>query len=384
MSNIIVTGVTGQDGSYMVDYLLANTNHNIYGAVRRSANPNYSNLLQSINNPRFKIIHLDLADSVSINEAVKTLLPEYFINLAAQSFVGASWTMPEITFDINATGVLRCLEAIRQYAPMCRFYNAGTSEQFGDVQTFRQDENHPHRARSPYGAAKIAAHQIVKVYRESYNLYAVQGILFNHESERRGHEFVTRKISRYVGSRFNGSNVLPRPPLELGNLDALRDWSHAEDFVDGIWRMLNQDIYREEYLGKILEKYNKEGRLLLPKDVNPSYHQALVQNLHEYVLSSDTCYSIREFVENAIEVATEGSIQVEWRGEGLSETLNDTKTGECYVKVNPAFYRPAEVNTLLGNSLKARQELKWKPKNSFNDLVSRMVKNDLNFVKKTL
>lgn len=244
---VLITGVTGQDGSYMADYLLANTDYEIYGMVRRTAKPDWSNMEKALKNPRFHTIVGDLADSQSVDNVVKEIMPDYFINLAAQSFVGSSWTIPEQTFDIGAIGVIRCLEAIRKHVPHCRFYNAGSSEEFGDVQYIPQDEKHPLRPRSPYGAAKAAARHMVKVWRESYNLYAVQGALFNHESERRGEEFVTRKITlgiaRIAHEIKNGN--FDFEPIVLGNLDAKRDWSHAEDFVEGIWLMMNQNKPRE-------------------------------------------------------------------------------------------------------------------------------------------
>ena len=198
MKKVIITGITGQDGSYMVDHLLKNTNYFIYGICRRNSNPNFINIKHNLNNPRFKILTADLADSSSIDEVVKKISPDYFINFAAQSFVGSSWEIPLQTFDVTALGVLRCLEAIRKYASHCKFYSAGSSEEMGDVIYSPQDLNHPIRARSPYGAAKASARHLTKVYRESYDLYAIHCILYNHESERRGEEFVTRKITKNV------------------------------------------------------------------------------------------------------------------------------------------------------------------------------------------
>lgn len=356
---VLVTGVSGQDGSYMADYLLANTNHLVFGMVRRTAKPDYKNMAETMKNPRFKLVIGDLSDSTSIDNVVKEVMPDYFVNLAAQSFVGSSWTIPEQTFDVDAMGVLRCLEAVRKHVPHCRFYNAGSSEEFGNVAYAPQDENHPARARSPYGAAKIAARQLVKVYRESYGLYAVQGLLFNHESERRGEEFVTRKISlgvaRIARAIKDGKTF---EPIELGNLDSKRDWSHADDFVDGIWRMLNQAEH----------------------------------NVHEYVLASGETHTIRTFVEKAFKAA---GMEGDWtdlffdrfdnqkfKPEDECYRSKDIKTGlfipeSVLVRINPAFYRPAEVELLLGDSTRARTELGWSPKVSFDDLVTRMVRNDL-------
>jgi GDPmannose 4,6-dehydratase len=344
----IVTGVTGQDGSYMVDYLLENTDLYVVGGVRRLSVYNHTNI-KHINNDRFILLNFDLTDSHSICRIVEKLKPEYFINLAAQSFVASSWDFARQTWATNSTSVLDILEAIRLYKPDCRMYQAGSSEEFGNVSYTPQDENHPLKPRSPYGASKAAARQLIKVYRESYDLYAVQGWLFNHESERRGVEFVTRKITTNVArikkEIETGGKITP---LELGNIDAKRDWSHAQDFVDGIWKMLNQ----------------KE-----PKD---------------YVLSSNETHTVREFVEKAFEKA---GIKAHWSFENLNhedkkpenEVLRKD-TGETLMRINPKFYRPAEVDLLFGDSTLARNELNWKPKITFDSLVKKMVENDITSV----
>lgn len=335
---IIVTGVTGQDGSYMVDYLLENTDHQIFALLRRSSNLNTINISHLLDNPRVTFVTGDLSDGQSIDSVVKEIKPDYFINLAAQSFVGSSWQIPEQTFDVGAVGVIRCLEAIRKHAPNCRFYNAGSSEELGNVDYAPQDEKHPLKPRSPYGATKAAARHIVKVYRESYNLYAIQGLLYNHESERRGAEFVTRKITKGVARIKNAiTNNIPFTPLELGNIDSKRDWSHALDFVDGIWKMLNQDH---------------------PK---------------EHLLSSGETHTVREFIEIAFENA---GIQGTWTGNGIDETYTG-QDGTVLMKINPEFYRPAEVDLLWGDSSTARIELAWVPKVPFKELVKKMVDNDI-------
>jgi GDPmannose 4,6-dehydratase len=344
---ILVTGVLGQDGANMVEYLLEKTQAEIFGVIRRSSNPNFVNCKNFVSDKRFKFIYGDLSDGVSIDNIVKEVQPDYFINFAAQSFVGCSWEMPLQTFDTNATGVARCLEAIRKHKAKCRFYSAGSSEEFGDVVQTPQTIEHPLRPRSPYGASKAAARHIVKVYRESYNLYAVHGILFNHEGTKRGEEFVTRKITKGVArikKAIESKNSFA--PIELGNLDAKRDWSDSEDFVDGVWKMLNQET---------------------PKD---------------YVLSSNETHSIREFVELAFKFA---GIDGVWHGHGLSEEFSATTeyvnknslASSTLIKINPKFYRPAEVDLLLGDSTPAREELKWSPKVSFVELVEKMVLNDL-------
>ena len=344
---VFVTGVTGQDGSHMVDYLLKTTDYLIFGGARRLSIKNHENISHLDNNPRFHLVNFDLSDAHSISKIVESLKPDYFINLAAQTFVGSSWDFPAQTWECNTTGVIHILEAIRQHKPSCRFYNAGSSEEYGNVVYTPQDENHPARPRSPYGASKSAARQLVKVYRESYNLYAIQGLLFNHEGTRRGEEFVTRKITKGV-ARIKKAIVEGKSfePIELGNVKAKRDWSDAEDFVDGIWKMLNQETP------------------------------------NEYVLSSNETHTIAEFVWYAFKAA---GIEGAWHGQAESAEFSiSTKDAIKYepvvsvlVKINPKFYRPAEVDLLLGDSSKARKELGWKPETSFEQLVDKMVKNDL-------
>lgn len=339
MKTVIITGITGQDGSLMADYLLRNTNYFVLGAHRRLSVPNHDNIEHLKNHPRFSTIELDITDPENINQVIREKKPDYFINFAANSFVGNSWKMPVNHMQTNCMGVLFCLEAIRNFSPETRFYNAGSSEQFGDVIYSPQDINHPFRPRSPYGAAKCAAHHLVKVYRDSYNLYAVQGILFNHEGVRRGEEFVTRKISKNVARIHNAINSDESfLPIELGNLDAKRDWSDAEDFVRGIWLMMNQES---------------------PKD---------------YVLSSNETHTVREFVELAFKAAF---IEGEWIGNGIDEVFIQKETNKILVKINSQFYRPAEVDLLWGDSTPARYSLNWEPKTSFPKLVEKMVAKDL-------
>jgi len=344
---VFVTGVTGQDGSHMADYLLTNTDYFIVGGARRLSIKNHENIRHLENNHRFKLVNFDLSDAHSISKIVEKLKPAYFINLAAQTFVGSSWDFPTQTWECNTTGIIHMMEAIRQHKPSCKFYNAGSSEEYGDVAYTPQNENHPSRPRSPYGASKSAARQLVKVYRESYNLYAVQGLLFNHEGTRRGEEFVTRKITKGV-ARIKKAILEGKSfePIELGNVKARRDWSDAEDFVDGIWKMLNQETP------------------------------------NEYVLSSNETHTIAEFVWHAFKAA---EIEGTWHGQAESAEFSITTQNaikydpvvSVLVKINPKFYRPAEVDLLLGDSSKARKELKWKPETSFEQLVDKMVKNDL-------
>lgn len=352
MKRILITGITGQDGSLMADYVLKNTDCHVYGGFRHSSNPSNINCVHLFKNERFFPVDIDVADYISVERAVRFAKPDYFINFAANSFVGNSWDMPINHFQTNTMGVLNCLEALRLNKFDCRFYNAGSSEQFGNVDYSPQDEKHPFKPRSPYGASKCASHYVVKVYRESYKMYAVQGMLFNHEGTRRGKSFVTRKISTEVARIKNEleKGNYNFAPLELGNLDSKRDWSDAGDFCDGIFRMLN----------------NKE-----PKD---------------YVLSSGETHSIREFVEEAFSVIGLNGV---WRGEGQDEefllgtpgTNLATKRKVTLVKINPDFYRPAEVELLLGDSSLARKELGWEPKISFKELVRKMVLNDYEQIK---
>ena len=347
MKKVIITGVTGQDGSYMADFLLKNTECTIIAGVRRLSVKNHKNIEHLISNPRFKIIDLDIADQLNVEEVIRNEKPDYFINFAANSFVGNSWSMPVNHMTNNSMGVLYQLEAIRKFAPNCRYYNAGSSEEFGDVVEVPQNENHPLRPRSPYGASKASARHLVKVYRDSYNIYAIQGWLFNHEGTRRGEEFVTRKITKNVARiKYSIENKIPFEPLKLGNLDSKRDWSDAEDFIEGVWLMLNQDQ---------------------PK---------------EYVLSSNETHTIKEFVELAFKAAGIDGI---WVGEKLDTLyllpnyLSDFAGVPQLklVQIDEKFYRPAEVDLLLGDSTKAREELGWKPKTSFKELVDKMIKWDI-------
>lgn len=346
---VFVSGVTGQDGSYMVDYLLQNTDYMIFGGARRLSVINHKNLKHLEKEKNFKLINFDLTDSHSISKIVETLKPLYFINFAAQTFVGSSWDFPVQTWECNTTSIIHMLESIRKNAPTCRFYNAGSSEEFGNVIYTPQDEKHPAKPRSPYGASKCAARQIVKVYRESYNLYAIQGLLFNHESERRGEEFVTRKVTlgiarilKELNYNFKAGIVSTIEPIELGNIYAKRDWSHSKDFVDGIWKMLNQET---------------------PK---------------EYVLSSNESHTIKEFIDAAFKVVGYTTTWLKNDKSNYEECFINYKNSQLckVVTINQKYYRPAEVMSLLGNSNLARKELKWSPKINFNKLVEMMVKND--------
>lgn len=344
---VLITGTLGQDGANMCELLLKRGGIKVFGMVRRSSNPNFVNCTAFIDHPDFQLVYGDMSDSISIDKLVKDIQPDYFINFAANSFVGCSWDMPLQVFDVNSLGVLRSLEAIRRLQPQCRFYSAGSSEEWGNVDYSPQDIVHPIKPRSPYGASKASARHIVKVYRESYDMYAVHGILFNHEGTKRGEEFVTRKISKGVARIAKAiKGQKPFLPIELGNLSSKRDWSDSEDFVEGVWLMLNQSE---------------------PKD---------------YILSSNETHSISEFVEKAF---TAAGIKGVWQGNDAEQKYllqghlqgNIRSENGCLVKVNPKFYRPAEVELLWGDSSPIRNELGWAPKISFDKLVERMVLWDI-------
>lgn len=342
MNNVIITGVTGQDGSIMVDYLLKNTNLNILGCHRRLSVPNHENIKHLEKNDRFKKLELDITDVENVTSIIREVKPDYFINFAANSFVGNSWKMPINHFQTNCMGVLYCLEAIKNFSPKTKFYNAGSSEQFGDIDYSPQDIKHPFKPRSPYGASKCAAHHLVKVYRESFNIFAVQGILFNHESPRRGEEFVTRKITKKVAEiKKSIENNMDFSALTLGNIYSKRDWTDAEDMMDGVWKMLNRNE---------------------PKD---------------YVLASNEAHSIKEFIDTCFNMV---NITGHWEGSGLQEKFI-SENDKVLVEINEKFYRPAEVDLLLGDKSEAEKELGWNNSTKFCDLVRKMITSDYNLLK---
>jgi len=343
MKKVIVTGILGQDGSNMCEYLLRNEDYKVYGMIRRAANPNFVNCHSFLQDENFQLVYGDLTDETSLDKLVKEIQPDYFINFAANSFVGISWDMPLHVFDVNASGVIRCLEAIKKYQPKCRFYSAGSSEEFGDVAYSPQDMNHPMRPRSPYGASKCAARHAVKVYRDSYEMYAVHGTLFNHEGTKRGQEFVTRKITKGVARIHKAlKNNESFKPIQLGNIYSKRDWSDSRDFVKGVWLMLNQPQ---------------------PKD---------------YLLASGETHTIKEFVEKAFKYADISGSWAEVEGDELATKFyNNSEEGETLIKINKDFYRPAEVELLLGDPSEALKEIGWKTEISFDNLVKSMVQFDI-------
>ena len=335
MKKAIITGITGQDGAYLAELLLAK-GYKVFGAYRRTSSVNLWRLeyLGLEQHPNLELIEHDLTDLGSSIRLLEHAQPDELYNLAAQSFVGVSFDQPQTTAQISGLGVLNLLEAVRIVDKSIRFYQASTSEQYGKVQAIPQDENTPFYPRSPYAVAKLFAHWSVINYRESYDMFASNGILFNHESPLRGQEFVTRKITHKVAQIDNGD----ASPLELGNLDAQRDWGYAKEYVEGIYKILQHDV------------------------------------ADTFVLASNQLHSVREFVTLSFAAINR---ELEWRGSDESEKGFDASTGQLLVQVNPKYYRPAEVELLIGDYSKAEKILGWKPKTSLEELSAMMVASDL-------
>ena len=335
MKKAIITGITGQDGAYLAELLLAK-GYQVYATFRRTASVNFWRIeeLGIRNHPDLHLIEYDLTDASNSIRMVAAIQPDEIYNLAAQSFVGVSFEQPLATAHITGLGCVHLLEAIRIVNPGIRFYQASTSEMFGEVQAVPQIETTPFYPRSPYGVAKLYAHWMAINYRESYNIFAASGILFNHESPLRGLEFVTRKITDSVAKIKQGKLDV----LELGNLDAKRDWGYAKEYVDGMWRMLQ------------------------------------TEKPDTYVLATNRSKSVREFVDMAFKAA---DIELEYCGSKENESARDKKTGKTLVKVNSKFYRPTEVNLLIGHAEKAKRELGWQSETTLEALCEMMVKADL-------
>ena len=338
MKRALITGITGQDGSYLAKFLL-NRGYKVYGFHRRSSTANlwrleYLNVMDKV-----EILDGDLGDLSSLQRAIRKSNPDEVYNLAAQSYVAASWEQPLYTADVTGVGVLRMLEAIRSINLKIKFYQASSSEMFGKVREIPQKETTPFHPRSPYGVSKVFGYWITVNYRESFNMFACNGILFNHESPLRGTEFVTKKITQAVARIKKGLQNY----IELGNLDSKRDWGFAGDYVEAMWLMLQQDK---------------------PDD---------------YIIATGETHTVREFVELAFQ---EVGIDIQWSGSGLNEKGIDKNTGKTLVKVNPAFFRPAEVDLLIGDVAKAKKKLGWKPQVSFRELIAMMVEADLKELKK--
>ena len=338
MKKTLITGITGQDGSYLTELLLEK-GYEVHGVIRRHSTQCTERIDPILSDAQYEgriFLHYgDLMDSSNAHRLIQEIKPDEVYNLAAQSHVAVSFEVPEYTAEATGVGTIRLLEAVRQSGRPIRFYQASTSELFGGLpDTAPQSEVTPFYPKSPYGAAKLYSFWITKNYRESYDMFAVNGILFNHESPRRGETFVTRKITLAVARIMAGK----QEKLSLGNLDAKRDWGFAGDYVEGMWRMLQQDT---------------------PDD---------------YVLATNETHMVREFAELSFR---EVGIEIEWRGSGIDEKGYDAKTGRLLVDVDPQFFRPAEVELLWGNPSKAERELGWRRKVSFSELVRMMVQADL-------
>ncbi len=330
----LITGITGQDGSYLAELLLKK-NYKVHGIKRRSSiliSPRIDHLYEAKLKNNLILHYGDLTDGQSISDLINKIKPDEIYNLAAQSHVKISFDIPNYSAQVNALGVLNILESIKNSKKKIKFYQAGTSEMYGKIQEKKQSENTKFYPRSPYGVAKVYAHWITKNYRESYNLYACNGILFNHESERRGENFVTRKIS--IG--LSRIKLGRQKKLILGNLNAKRDWGHAKDYVKAMWLMLQQ------------------------------------KNPDDYVISTGVTKTVKEFINEAAKIL---DIKIIWKGKGLNEKGYD-QNGRCIISCNKKFFRKAEVDELLGNSNKARKKLNWKPDIKFKKLVKLMVESD--------
>lgn len=350
MKIALITGITGQDGSYLAEFLLEK-GYEVHGVIRRSSSYNQERLEELLseeesgnlfNNNNFTLHYGDVTDALNITRLIGEIQPDEIYNLAAQSHVRVSFDMPSYTLDVDAKGTLNILEAVRilGLTEKTRVYQASTSELFGKVQEVPQKETTPFYPRSPYGVAKIYGYWITKNYRESYDMFAVNGILFNHESERRGETFVTRKITLAAARIAQGKQKV----LQLGNLNSLRDWGYAKDYVECMWLILQHDQ---------------------PED---------------FVIATGEMHSVREFVELAFKHV---GIELKWLGEGIEEKGVNKLTGETVVEVDPKYFRPTEVDLLLGDPTKARTLLKWNPtKTSFEELVEKMVRHDVEKVSK--
>ena len=330
-----MTGITGQDGSYLAEFLL-DKGYQVHAILRRSSVFTSARIDHLLDNSSLHTYHGDLTDSSNLHRLISSIKPTEIYNLGAQSHVGVSFEVPEYTAEVSGIGTARLLDAIRDSKVNCKFYQASTSELFGGIPgTEPQSETTPFYPKSPYGVAKLYAYWLTVNYRESYDMFACNGILFNHESPRRGETFVTKKITKAVANIFKGNQDF----LSLGNIDAKRDWGHAKDYVEAMWLMLQQDK---------------------PKD---------------YVIATGETYTVRDFVDLAF---NEVGIKIIWEGSGIDEVGKDSITQKVLVKIDPTHFRPAEVELLLGDPTMAESELGWERKISFKELVSGMVKYDLN------
>jgi GDPmannose 4,6-dehydratase len=345
MKKALITGITGQDGSYLAELLLEK-GYEVHGIIRRASTFNTERIDHLYQDPHVKNVRLflhygDLSDSSNISRIIEKTQPDEIYHLGAQSHVRVSFDIPEYTGDVVGLGTVRILDAIRESGIKTRFYQASSSEMFGMVQEVPQKETTPFYPRSPYACAKVYAYWITKNYRESYGLFACNGILFNHESPRRGETFVTRKVTRGLSRIVCGLEE----KLYLGNIDAKRDWGYAKDYVEGMWRMLQQEQ---------------------PDD---------------YVLATGETHTVREFIEETTKIL---GMDLVWEGKGVDEKGRDSKTGKIIIEIDPKYFRPAEVDLLIGDPSKAKEKLGWEPKTKFHDLVKLMAESDLAIAKKQM
>ncbi len=336
MKKALITGITGQDGSYLAELLLEK-GYEVHGIIRRSSSFSTGRIDHIFE--KLKLHYGDLGDATSVSRLVELIQPDEIYNLGAQSHVRVSFDIPEFTSDIDALGTLRLLDAIRNYKPDAKFYQASSSEMYGLVQEVPQTEQTPFYPRSPYGCAKLYSFWITKNYRESYNMFAANGILFNHESPRRGETFVTRKITQALARIKLGTQDV----LKLGNMYAKRDWGYAKDYVEAMWMMLQHNT---------------------PED---------------YVIATNETHTVKEFLTESAKIL---DMDIVWSGEGVDEKGTDTKTGKVIVEIDPRYFRPAEVDLLIGDATKAKKEIGWTPKTTFKELVKIMTEADYDAEKK--
>lgn len=337
MKKALITGITGQDGSFLAELLLEK-GYQVYGIIRRASNFNTLRIDHIMGHPNLKLFHGDVTDSANMNKILSQTKPDEIYNLAAQSHVQVSFEVPEYTAQVDAVGTLRILDAMQNHCPNARFYQASTSELYGKVQEVPQTERTPFYPRSPYAVAKIYGFWIVKNYRESYDLYACNGILFNHESERRGRTFVTRKITWALSEIAQARKT----PLKLGNIYSKRDWGYAKEYVEAMWLMLQQE------------------------------------KAEDFVIATGKTYTVKDFVDRCAKYV---GFDLRWEGEGLDEKAYDKNTGQLIVEIDERYFRPAEVDLLIGDPSKAKELMNWETKVDIEELVQIMMDHDMNAVK---
>ncbi len=334
MKKALITGITGQDGSFLTEILIAK-GYEVHGIIRRASNFNTDRIEHLMGNKQLRLHHGDLSDSANLNKLISTIKPDEVYNLGAQSHVAVSFEVPEYTAQVDAMGTLRILDAVINHYPEARFYQASTSELYGLVQEIPQKETTPFYPRSPYGVAKLYGFWITKNFRESYGLFACNGILFNHESERRGKTFVTRKVTVGLSEILHG---IKKESLKMGNLDAKRDWGYAKEYCEAMWMMLQHS------------------------------------SAEDFVIATGRTYTIRDFIERSARYC---DWEIVWEGEGVNEKGIDKKSGRVIIEIDPRYFRPAEVELLVGDASKAKKELGWEAKIDLDELIDIMMKHDM-------